>query len=191
MDWPLWASNSAEKRRRAGGTDILRSLEQRSEGDWQTGAQRGEKKGSGRKGMKGNVRERGNGRLDGNGASAKQSERERTEEGGVICLAQMESIFAPFHRSCARVRIKAGHVYSEKATESQRGKTADIFTHWCGGERATREIVPHYKHFHLKLTSVKLTDGPWSLWRKIKRRGKLRVRNWEKRAIRGSMDGAL
>lgn len=41
-----------------------------------------EKRGSGRKGMKGNARERGNGRLDGNWASVKESERERTREGG-------------------------------------------------------------------------------------------------------------
>lgn len=82
--------------------------------------------------MKGNVRERGNGRLDGNRAGAKESERERTQEGGAICLAQMESIFAPFHQSCARVRIKAGRVCSEKGRREPGEKTADIVTVWSG-----------------------------------------------------------
>lgn len=72
--------------------------------------------------MKGNVRERGNGRLDGNCASVKETERARTQEGGVICLARMESIFAPFHQSGARVGIKAGRVCSEKGLKSQRRK---------------------------------------------------------------------
>lgn len=66
-----------------------------------------EKKGSGKEGIKGSVREGGNGRLDGNRAHVKEPERGRTQEGGVICLAQMESIFAPFHQSCASVWIKA------------------------------------------------------------------------------------
>lgn len=52
--------------------------------------------------MKGNVRQRGNGRLEGNRASVK----EREKEGGAIGPVQMESIFAPFHHFCARVDIK-------------------------------------------------------------------------------------
>lgn len=70
--------------------------------------------------MKGNVGERGNGRLDGNRASVKESEIERTQEGGATCLAQMKSIFAPFHQSCARFWIKVGCVCNEKGAECQR-----------------------------------------------------------------------
>lgn len=67
-------------------TDSLRSQEKGRE-DEREGTDRqahkgSEKKGSSREGMKGNLRERGNGRLNGNWASVKESERERTQEGG-------------------------------------------------------------------------------------------------------------
>jgi len=80
-------SVGAAERRRRRGLDWKHWQPEKSrvEGERESdrhGHKRGEKKGSCRKGMKGNVRERGNGRLEGNRASVKQSKREGAQEGG-------------------------------------------------------------------------------------------------------------
>lgn len=141
MDWYLCGLLTQLRRGEPwpNSTDSLRTLSRDERETDRRGHKRREKKGSSRKGMKGNVRERGNGRLDGNSASVKERERERTQEGGEICLAQMESIFAPFPQSCARVQIKAGRVCSEKGAESQRRKRLTSLQ----SDREPRETLFH------------------------------------------------
>lgn len=101
--------------------------------------------------MKGNVRERGNGRLDGNWASVKDTERKREQEGGVICLAQMESIFAPFHQSCARVWIKAGLVlWKGRKEPEEKNRLTSLQSTLDDAERATRDTIS-LKVFQLEI----------------------------------------
>lgn len=108
--------------------------------------------------MKGDVRERGNGRLEGGQSKCKGSKGEGRSSGMrwgglIICLAQMESIFAPFHQSCARVWIKAESVLWE-SIRAKREISKRIYSPLRLG--APQELQFHKQYFCLMLTPVKL-----------------------------------